>query len=102
VRGPLSADWWLRDRRYDDGRWTVAQWPNPALIVFVVAVIVRESVLAVVGVTVINEAATYVGRGAMLVFGLDELARGVNPLRRLLGVGVLAWQLSAIVEAGFV
>ena len=54
------------------------------------------------GVTVINEAATYVGRGAMLVFGLDELARGVNPFRRLLGVAVLAWQLSAIVEAGFV
>ena len=72
------------------------------LVVFVLAVVVREVVLAVVGVTVINEAATYVGRGALLVFGLDELVRGVNPFRRLLGVAVLGWQLAAIVQAGFV
>ena len=98
----MSVSWWLRDRRFDDGRWTVVQWPNPALVVFVVAVGVRESALAVVGVTVINEAALYVGRGALLVWGLDELARGVNPFRRLLGAGVLGSQLAAIVGAGFV
>ena len=97
----MTLDWWLRDRRRDDGRWTVAQWPNPALWVFLIALVIRESALAVVGVTVINEAALYVGRGALLVWGLDELVRGANPLRRLLGLAVLGWQLAAIVGAGF-
>lgn len=93
--------WWLADRRFDDGRWTVAQWPNPAIGVFAVALVLRWLGLAVVGVTEATEVLELAGRGALIVWGLDELARGVNPFRRVLGAGVLAWQLAALVEAGW-
>lgn len=34
-----------------------------------------------------------IGTGALVVWALDELVRGVNPFRRLLGAIVLGWQL---------
>lgn len=93
----MSPDWWLRDRRRDDGRWTVVQWPNPALWVVAVAFLLREVGLAVVGVTAATRNLEFVGRGALLVWALDELVRGVNPLRRVLGAVVLVWQCAAVV-----
>lgn len=93
----MTADWWLRDRRRDDGRWTVVQWPNPALWVVVVALGLRELGLAVVGVTAATRTLEFTARGALLVWALDELVRGVNPLRRVLGAVVLVWQFAAVV-----
>jgi hypothetical protein len=38
------------------------------------------------------ETLTAVGQGALIVWAVDELVRGANPFRRLLGVAVLVPQ----------
>jgi len=79
-------DWLFRDRR--DGGITIAQMPNAPLIVFLVAVIVRRlfhpSGTAATAVDV-------VALVALAVWAVDEIVRGVNPWRRMLGGGVLAY-----------
>ena len=78
-------DWLFRDRR--DGGITIAQAPNAPLIVFLAAVVVRwifhpsgtaATVLDVIALV------------ALAVWAVDEIVRGVNPWRRMLGGGVLA------------
>lgn len=83
----FSLDWWVRDQ---NGGLTLAQWPNPALAVWLVTVVVAWT-----GVLGAARTATLadVGRGALVVWALDELLRGVNPFRRLLGAVVLVAQL---------
>ena len=83
----FSLDWWVRDQ---NGGLTLAQWPNPALAVWLVAVVVAWT-----GVLGAARTATLggVGRGALVVWALDELLRGVSPVRRLLGAVVLVGQL---------
>lgn len=87
----LSLAWWVRDQK---GRWTLAQWPNPALSVWLVAVLVGWT-----GVLGATRGATLadLGRGALVVWALDELIRGASPIRRLLGAVVLAMQLVRLV-----
>jgi hypothetical protein len=77
-------DWLLRDRR--TGGWTLVQKPNAPLLVWLATVVVRwvahphgtpRTVLDVVGA------------GALVVWAGDELARGANPARRLIGAAVL-------------
>jgi hypothetical protein len=79
----LSIGWWVRDR---NGKTTLAQWPNPALAVWLVAVVVGWT-----GVLGTARSATLagVGDGALVVWALDELVRGASPFRRLLGAVVL-------------
>ena len=79
--------WWVRDK---NGELTLAQWPNPALAVWLVAVVVGWT-----GVLATAHSATLadVGRGALIVWALDELVRGASPARRLLGAVILAGQL---------
>lgn len=84
---PLSLPWWVRDR---NGRLAIAQVPNPALAVWLVADIggrtgALESDRAV--------ALAAVGQGALVVWALDEVVRGASPARRLLGAVVLTAQL---------
>ena len=80
-------DWLFRNRT--TGRITVAQFPNTALWVSVAASVLRRlvgtegrpgAVLAVVATA------------ALIWWAVDELVRGVNPWRRLLGGAVLAIQ----------
>lgn len=77
-------DWWFRDRT--TGQLVVAQAPNPPLVVFLVAWVLRRLVGAegtldrVLGLT---------AAAALVVWALDEVIRGVNPWRRLLGTVVL-------------
>jgi len=68
----------------------LAQWPNPALSVWLVAVVVGWT-----GVLDEARSATLagVGRGALVVWALDELVRGASPFRRLLGAVVLVGQI---------
>jgi len=75
----LSLGWWVRDQ---NGRLTLAQWPNPALAVWLVAV-----GLGWTGVLGSARTATLagVGQGALVVWAVDELVRGASPARRLLG-----------------
>jgi hypothetical protein len=88
-RRVLSLGWWLRD---NNGRVVVAQWPNPALWVWIAALLLTWTG----AVAAHRVALTGVGRGALIVWALDELARGVSPFRRLLGGVVLAVQLAVL------
>jgi hypothetical protein len=77
-----SPQWWLRD---SDGKWAIAQLPNPALTVWLITAVARS-----IGVTSDrNVALAQVGRGALVVWAADELLRGSSPFRRLLGLIVL-------------
>ena len=87
---PRSFDWWMRD---GEGRLTIAMWPNPALAVWLVAKLLGwTGLLPAVGDDTLRD----IGRGALLVWSLDELVRGASPFRRVLGAVVLASQLYAV------
>jgi hypothetical protein len=88
-QGPV--DWLLRSRV--TGRITVAQFPNAALWVWLAATLLQRFWdPRVAGHDVLR----WVSTGALVVWAGDEVARGVNPLRRMLGTGVLVltvWSL---------
>ena len=81
-----SAAWWFRSA---DGRLTVWQPPNPALTVWVAAVVVGLFPLATAHENTVHG----IRRGALVVWSLDELVRGASPFRRVLGAVVLVAQL---------
>ncbi|HUR79054.1 MAG TPA: hypothetical protein VMZ22_13985 [Acidimicrobiales bacterium] len=60
--------WLFVDRT--TGRIVVAQWPNVPLWIYIVATILRWSLIASV---------------ALAVWAILEIVKGVNPFRRLLG-----------------
>lgn len=74
------------------GGITVAQWPNVALSVFIALSIARfifqrgrpETTLRVLSAV------------ALIVWAVDELVRGVNPFRRILGLVVLLTTMSSL------
>lgn len=76
-------DWLLRDRT--TGRTVVAQRPNLSFGTFLVAAIVRRVAdPAGTAGTVVSAVATT----ALLWWASDEIVRGVNPFRRILGAVV--------------
>jgi hypothetical protein len=79
--------WMFRNRK--TGRITIVQFPNVALAVFLLASVVGLIVKPSGGAAT---ALDVVGTGALLVWALDELIRGVNPWRRMLGGGMVAWE----------
>ena len=81
-------DWLLRDRT--TGRITIAQFPNVALGVFLAASLLHR--LARPAGTV-GTGLRAVATAGLLWWAADELIRGVNPFRRLLGGIVLAGQI---------
>ena len=85
-----SGSWWFRS---SDGRLVVWQFPNPALAVWLVAQVWEWSGPPAA------QAATLagVGRGALLVWALDEVLRGASPFLRLLGAVVLTAQVAPLV-----
>jgi hypothetical protein len=80
-----AVDWALRDRR--TGHIVVAQWPNTALVVWMAASVVR-AVFEPVGTW--GLALRVVATVALSWWAADEVVRGVNPWRRLLGAVVFA------------
>jgi hypothetical protein len=78
-------DWALRDRR--TGRIVVAQWPSTALIVWIAAsvVLALSDPDGAWGLSLRVVATVALGWWAV-----DEVVRGVNPWRRVLGVVVFA------------
>jgi hypothetical protein len=84
-------DWWLRDRR--TGRLAVWQLPNPALGVWALAAVAGWLGL----LPDRNEQIGWIGTGALIAWAADELLRGASPLRRVLGVGVLGWQVYRLI-----
>ena len=81
--GPV--DWLFRNRQ--TGEITIAQAPNAALIVFLVALVVHR-LFNITGNA--GTGLTIVSTGALAIWAADELLRGVNPFRRMLGGVVLA------------
>jgi hypothetical protein len=87
-----SASWWFRS---SDGRWVVGQLPNPALCVWLAAVVLGWFDLSARHAVAIDG----VRDGALVVWALDELVRGASRFRRLLGAVVLTAQLVALVRS---
>jgi hypothetical protein len=91
---PLTiSNWLFRNRK--TGRITVAQFPNAALGVFLVASVLRR-LLDPAGW--LDTTLVVIATGSLIWWAADELLRGVNPWRRLLGAGVLAGQLVNLVR----
>jgi hypothetical protein len=68
------------------GRITVAQWPNVPLWLFFVFSAVSRILHPSGGAATLLRVAVV---AALVVWALDEVVRGVNPFRRLLGLAVL-------------
>ena len=69
------------------------QFPNPALCVWIAAVVLGWFELSATHATAVEG----VRRGALLVWAVDEVFRGASPFRRLLGTVVLAAQIVSLV-----
>jgi len=90
-----AARWLFVNRR--TGGITVGQWPNVALWVYL-------------GLTVVERAGRPTGTAqtvlrvladiALVLWALDELARGVNPFRRILGAVVLLAAVGSVTVWG--
>ena len=83
----------FRDRR--TGRITIAQFPNVALWSFFVTVVVRW-VLSPHGV--VRTTVDAVADVALAAWAVDEVLRGVNPWRRLLGLGGCGFVVAGVVS----
>ena len=91
-RGPL--EWLFRNRQ--TGRITIAQFPNAALWLFLVAAALR-TVFDPTGW--VGDALSLLASAALIWWGVDEVVRGVNPWRRMLGGAVLAAQILRIIRS---
>jgi hypothetical protein len=85
--------WTFLNRR--TGRLTVAQWPNLWLSVFFVAMVVGWLAHPAGRAHVALRVVTVAG---LSVWALDEMARGVNPFRRVLGAVVAGVTLASVLE----
>jgi len=81
-------DWLFRNRH--TGRITIAQFPNVPLTLFLVATVVLWIFDPTGGA---RTAWGVLAATGLLWWAVDEVVRGVNPWRRLLGGAVLAGQL---------
>ncbi len=87
-------DWFFRDRR--TGTITIAQFPNAALWIFIAVVVVRRVANpdGAIGI-----ALDVIGTVAIGWWAVDEIVRGVNPWRRVLGAAVLSVVLVGLASA---
>jgi hypothetical protein len=83
--------WMLLNRR--TGRITVAQWPNVALSVFIVLTLASHLVQPRGGTEHLLRVSADV---ALFVWALDEVVRGVNPFRRILGLVVIGATIASL------
>jgi hypothetical protein len=84
-------DWLFRSRV--TGEITYGQRPNVTLIAYYVLWAVRRFVKPT-GQT--GSVVSGVTDGLITVWAIDELARGVNPFRRMIGGATLAWRLRSV------
>jgi hypothetical protein len=89
VTGASAVGWWFRSR--ETGRITVAQLPNLSLGIYLVAWATRK-VLDPSGT--LDTVLAVIAGAALLWWALDEVIRGVNPFRRVLGTAVLGWMVA--------
>jgi hypothetical protein len=80
--------WFFRSR--ETGRITIAQAPNLVLWVVIAAAVLRWVwPWPGTGALVLD----VVFKGGLIIWAIDEIVRGVNPWRRSLGAGVLAYEI---------
>ncbi len=79
-----AARWLFVNRRR--GGITVVQWPNIPLAAYIVASVVPRVVHLH---DTVHSVVRTIGVVALIVWALDEVWRGVNPFRRLLGGVIL-------------
>ncbi len=87
-RPVTSLRWWFENRQ--TGELTIAQFPNWPLFAIGAATLAR---LVTAEGSAANDGASVLVTALWLYWGGDELVRGVNPWRRLLGILVIGWQL---------
>jgi hypothetical protein len=87
---PSRASWWFRS---SNGRLTLWLWPNPALSVWMVTLVLGRFDLSAAHASAVDG----IRHGALLVWALDEVVRGTSPFRRTLGAVILAAQLASLV-----
>jgi hypothetical protein len=92
-RAGSLVDWLFRNR--ETGGITVAQAPNPPLAILLVTIGLR---LVVPDGSSAESALGWIGLGALAWWALDEVIRGVNPWRRLLGLGGCLLVISGLVS----
>jgi hypothetical protein len=78
------VDWLFRNRQ--TGEITIAQAPNPPLIIWLLLTIFNV-IFSPAGTT--GTVLQVIGTGALVIWAGDELIRGVNPFRRTAGAVVL-------------
>jgi hypothetical protein len=88
---PGSWRWWFEHR--ETGEITIAQFPNWPLWTIGACWLAR---LVTADGSTAHDLLGWAIRVLWLVWGADELVRGVNPWRRVLGLGVIAWQIVAV------
>lgn len=83
--------WWFEHRT--TGEITIVQFPNWPIWCIAATWIVR---LVLPDGSTADDALGWVLRGLWLFWGVDEIVRGVNPWRRLLGTAMVVAQIVAI------
>ena len=86
-----SARWWTENR--STGEITIAQFPNWPLFAigaaWLIGLLADED-------SAMNDLAGSASTALWLFWGADELVRGVNPWRRVLGSMVIVWQIASL------
>jgi hypothetical protein len=82
--GRIGQLWGWLFRSRDTGRITIAQFPNTPLWIFVAATVLRWIIPAG---NRAHTAVAWVALAGLAWWAADEVLRGVNPWRRLLGLG---------------
>jgi hypothetical protein len=90
--GPLSWRWWFESRV--TGEITIGQNPNWPIYAIIVTWIVRWVASSD---STIHSIAGWLGTGLWIYWGLDEIVRGVNPWRKVLGTAMVAVQVFRLV-----
>jgi hypothetical protein len=85
--------WFFRNR--ETGAITIAQAPNLVLWIVIVAGALRWFWPSSGN---IGLALTFVVKGGLLVWAVDEIFRGVNPWRQCLGTAVLIFVLATFIS----
>ncbi|MCJ7436940.1 MAG: hypothetical protein MUP97_04160 [Acidimicrobiia bacterium] len=86
-------DWLFRNRQ--TGAITIGQRPNAPIVIFAVAWVLRR-ILEPTGS--VGTALDVIVTGSIAFWALDELIRGVNPWRRILGATVLTFVIVGLVR----
>lgn len=93
LRDLLSPGWNWMFRSRQTGQISIVESPNVLLSLWLATVVLRWT-LRPSGV--LADVVHVVGSGALVLWAVDELVRGLNPFRRALGVAVVCLEFVMI------